>query len=628
MLRSIGPVAFLALLVAGCGGGGGSDPATYRVGGTVTGLSGSGLVLQDSGGAVLTITASGAFTFPTPLPSGANYSVIVKSSPTSPPQACQVTNGFGTINAANVTNVSVACSSGFTVGGTVSGLSGSGLVLDNNGEDLRISTSGAFTFPTPLPSGASYSVTVKSWPTSPPQACQVAHGAGTINAANVTNVSVTCGSGHTVGGTVSGLQGSGLVLQLETAVCPPRTYGCFQQGVGPPLQITSNGSFTFDVVLPDGDNSGAWAAVARQPASPSQICVIQNAVLGTQVTAAVTDVEVVCSQFAYVANAADNTVSAYNVDPTSGVLAAVGTPVATGGTSPHAIVGTADKKFVFVGNEGSNDISAFAVNPASGALTPVPGSPFAAGTDPKALALWEADETYLYVANAGSDTLSAYAVDTNTGALTPLTSATFATGKAPSSIAADATLSIIYVANESSNDVSVFIVSGLLTPFAGSPFPAGGKPLSLALGAAQDGTQPPFLYTANPDATTPSISAFNIEGGGPTPLKGSPFPIAVSHDIATDRTGAYLYVTTGNGVDGYGIDRTTGSLTPLPGFPVVTGTGAHALTFDTTNQFLYVANDGSADVSGFRLNAASGALTPVASSPFPAGNDPQFIATF
>jgi 6-phosphogluconolactonase (cycloisomerase 2 family) len=366
--------------------------------------------------------------------------------------------------------------------------------------------------------------------------------------------------------------------------------------------------------------------------------VIQNAVLGTQVTAAVTDVEVVCSQFAYVANAADDTVSAYTVDPASGALAAVGTPVATGGTSPHAILGTPDKKFVFVGNEGSNDISAFAVNPASGALTPVPGSPFAAGTDPKALALWETPgwgtvwgTAYLYVADAGSDTLSAYTLDTSTGALTPLASATFATGKGPSSIAVDANLSIIYVANEGSNDVSVFSVdvfTGLLTPFAGSPFPAGGKPLSLALGAAQDGTQPPFLYTANPDATNPSISAFNIMGGGPTALTGSPFPLAVSHDIATDRTGAYLYVTTGNGVDGYRIDRTTGRPTPLTGFPVVTGTSAHALTFDTTNQFLYVANDGSADVSGFRLNAATGALTPVASSPFPAGNDPQFIATF
>jgi len=98
--------------------------------------------------------------------------------------------------------------------------------------------------------------------------------------------------------------------------------------------------------------------------------------------------------------------------------------------------------------------------------------------------------------------------------------------------------------------------------------------------------------------------------------------------IATDRTGAYLYVTAGSGIVGYGIDGTTGMLTPLPGFPVVTGTAPHSVTFDTTNQFLYVANDGAANITGFRLDASTGALTPMPDSPFPAGNRPDFPATF
>src|SRR5256885_1743974 len=97
-------------------------------------------------------------------------------------------------------------------------------------------------------------------------------------------------------------------------------------------------------------------------------------------------------------------------------------------------------------------------------------------------------------------------------------------------------------------------------------------------------------------ATNPSISGFNLIGAVLTPLSGSPFPLVVGPYIATDRTGAYLYVTAGSGIVGYGIDGTTGMLTPLPGFPVVTGTAPHSVTFDTTNQFLYVANDGSADV--------------------------------
>jgi 6-phosphogluconolactonase len=375
--------------------------------------------------------------------------------------------------------------------------------------------------------------------------------------------------------------------------------------------------------------------ITQQPASPTQLCVIRNPEVVVQ-GANVTDVEVVCSQFSYVANAGDNTVSAYTVDATSGALAGVGTPLATG-TSPHAIVGTQDKKYVFVGNEGSNDISAFAVNFASGALTAVPGSPFAAGSDPKALALlgdtynvgtYPPLRPYLYVANAGSDTVSAFAVDTSTGSLTPLSPATFATGKGPSSITVDPTGRFIYVANNGgSNDVSAFSVAttGLLTPVAGSPFPAGANPLSLALG-----TTGKFLYTANPDATNSSISGFSVDLGSGvlTPLSGSPFPLAVSHYIATDRTGAYLYVTSGVNVVGYGIDATTGALTALAGFPVGASANAYSVTIDLTNQFLYVGNDGAANISGFRLDASTGALTLMPDSPFPAGNLPEFVATF
>src|SRR5215468_539994 len=112
MLRSVGSATLLTLLMVGCGGGGGGSgsasapppPSTYTVGGTVTGLSGSGLVLQNEGGADLPISASGAFTFATRMPSGTSYAVTVKSSPTSPPQICLVANGTGSIAAANVTN--------------------------------------------------------------------------------------------------------------------------------------------------------------------------------------------------------------------------------------------------------------------------------------------------------------------------------------------------------------------------------------------------------------------------------------------------------------------------------------------------------------------------------------------
>ena len=519
----------------------------------------------------------------------------------------------------------------YTVGGTVTGLAGSGLLLGgvfiagNSGSSayLAISASGAFAFSERVNSGQTYSVAVETQPRSPTQYCSVANSSGTVATANVVNVSVTCENGYTIGGTVSGLVGSGLRLAIcASANGPGPLIHCRDvQGIG------ANGAFTLKSVYPAGFSSSEFVVIYTQPSSPTQRCVVSGGGVGIG-TANRTNVAVTCAAVAYVTDAADNTLSSYSVDATTGALAVIGPPTVTG-ASPSAIVGAAyfGRRFVFVANKGSNDVSAFSVNNTTGALTTVPGSPFAAGIDPKAMALPRSQ--YLYVANAGADTISAFFVDASTGSLTPLSPATFATGRGPSSIAVDPTGGYIYVANNGgSNDVSAFSVDAstdLLTPVAGSPYPAGANPLSLAFGAGGK-----FLYTANPGGTNPSISGFSIDpvSGALSPLSGSPFPLTVSHNIATDRTGAYLYVTSGANVVGYRINATTGALTSLPGFPVAAGAIAFSMTIDPLNQFLYVANEGEANISGFRLNASTGALTPVPGSTFPAGNRPNFLVTF
>jgi hypothetical protein len=89
--------------------------------------------------------------------------------------------------------------SAFTVGGTLTGLpAGDTVTLQDNGSDsLTLSTNGTFTFPTALPNGQSYSVTVSG--TSGGTTIQTeiyppvtANGSGTISGANVTNVAVQC----------------------------------------------------------------------------------------------------------------------------------------------------------------------------------------------------------------------------------------------------------------------------------------------------------------------------------------------------------------------------------------------------------------------------------------------------
>ena len=108
-LRSVAPFAATALHIslAACGGGnGGSTPATYTIGGTVSGLAtGTRLTLANSGGNALTVTANGAFTFTTPVAFNGSYAVtvVVQSGLT-----CTVSSGSGSV-AANVTNVSVNC---------------------------------------------------------------------------------------------------------------------------------------------------------------------------------------------------------------------------------------------------------------------------------------------------------------------------------------------------------------------------------------------------------------------------------------------------------------------------------------------------------------------------------------
>lgn len=92
--------------------------------------------------------------------------------------------------AAGVCGSSDTCVPSFTIGGTVTGVDGTGMVLQNNGgDDLSISEDGAFTFATAIGSGDDYEVTVLSGPGE--QECAVSFGRGTVTA-DVTDVAVDC----------------------------------------------------------------------------------------------------------------------------------------------------------------------------------------------------------------------------------------------------------------------------------------------------------------------------------------------------------------------------------------------------------------------------------------------------
>jgi hypothetical protein len=273
----------LIMLLTACGGGGGGDGGsvgvdvvTYTVGGSVSGLTGT-LVLRNNGGDALTRSSNGSFTFATPINDGASYSVTVASQPAG--QSCSVSSGSGTVSGGNVTSITVSCVdtgvASYTVGGTLSGLTGSVVLRNNGGDALTRSSNGGFTFATPINDGASYSVTVASQPAG--QSCSVSSGSGTVSGGNVTSITVSCVdtgvASYTVGGTLSGLTGS-VVL---------RNNG------GDALTRSSNGGFTF--ASPINDGASYSVTVASQPSG--QNCSVTNG-SGTVSGGNVTSVTVSC----------------------------------------------------------------------------------------------------------------------------------------------------------------------------------------------------------------------------------------------------------------------------------------------------------------------------------------------
>lgn len=82
-------------------------PASYTVGGTVSGLAGGSLILVNNDIDSLSVASNGTFTFTLKSDTGGTYSVAVAAEPGD--QVCTVANGDGVVDHANVTDVSVDC---------------------------------------------------------------------------------------------------------------------------------------------------------------------------------------------------------------------------------------------------------------------------------------------------------------------------------------------------------------------------------------------------------------------------------------------------------------------------------------------------------------------------------------
>ena len=97
--------------------------------------------------------------------------------------------------------------------------------------------------------------------------------------------------------------------------------------------------------------------------------------------------------------------------------------------------------------------------------------------------------------------------------------------------------------------------------------------------------------------------------------------------LAIESNGKFLFVANSGSDDisVYSIDDTTGALTPIAGSPFPTGAKPLALTA-SSNGFLYVANSNAGSVSAYSISSSSGQLTEISGSPYPVGTDPYSVA--
>lgn len=86
-----------------------ADVKNYSVGGTVSGLTHSGLVLQNNSADDLAIFLDGSFTFKTSVNNTSTYNVTVLMQPGIPSQTFTVSGGVGSVSGADVVDIAVTC---------------------------------------------------------------------------------------------------------------------------------------------------------------------------------------------------------------------------------------------------------------------------------------------------------------------------------------------------------------------------------------------------------------------------------------------------------------------------------------------------------------------------------------
>ncbi len=319
---------------------------------------------------------------------------------------------------------------------------------------------------------------------------------------------------------------------------------------------------------------------------------------------------------------ADATAGTANVASiaTSGILTTAASPAQTG-VQPIAMAAAPDGKSVYVLNSSSSTVSQVVVA-TNGSLTqPLPA--VGTGLQPSAMAV-DPQGRFAVVTNRGSGgaTLSVLVINASTGALTEAGAAIPLNVVDPQAVTISGNL--VYVASANAVDVLIFTPASSSFAFAaGSPYSAG--PAATNITALYSPPQASNLLYAT-DTSTKKLLAFTLGTG--TLTAGTPLTLGTQPAALTaDSQNHFLYVANqgSNNISVFTVDPTTGAVAAA-GTPLVsTGTGPNALAYDATNNFLLVGLSGAKQVVLFSVNTSTGALS-TTGSPFVVTNPASAMA--
>ena len=409
----------------------------------------------------------------------------------------------------------------------------------------------------------------------------------------------------TIGGTVSGLA-TGAKLTVE------------DNGTDA-LTVNANGAFTFNT--PISFNSGYAVTVTTQPAK--QTCTVTNGT-GTHATANVSNVSIICGfapTFAYVANAADGTVSQYTEDA-NGSLIPLATPTVPAGPVAVQVIVDPVGRFAYV-MTGGGTVDQFTIG-SDGALTAL-GTPVALigggfsaemTIDPSGHFLYVAEQTGIIVQfTIGGD-----------GMLTPMSIPSVTAGAGVASVTVHPGGRFAYSPNPGDGTISQFTIDATTGSLVAMTTPSvlSGEPSpSLTV------IDPTGKYLIALDTSDGLLTEFSIgTDGALTSMPTSAVTGHTSNFGSFDLSGRFFYVS--NGTDGtisqfsFAADGTLAALSPAT---VATGGLPAQMIPDPTGRLLYVTNVAANTVSQFSIGQ-DGTLTPLSTPTVATGLAPFTIATF